>query len=116
MARIKRGTVSRRKHKKLLSLTKGYKGTRSKLTKNAKEAMLHAGSYAYQGRKKRKSDFRRLWITRIGQAAKQEGISYSQFMHKLKVTDIQIDRKMLSDLILNDNKAFKKLVDRIKSN
>lgn len=115
MSRVKRGTVSRRKHNKLLSLTKGYRGTKSKLTKIAKEASLHAGQYAYNGRKERKQDFRTLWITRIGEAVKAEGLSYSVFINKLKKSNIELDRKILSDLIVNDPTVFKKIVDSVKT-
>lgn len=115
MARVKRGTVSRRKHNKLLSLTKGYRGTKNRLVKVAKEAALHAGQYAYHGRKLRKRDFRVLWITRIGEAVKKEDLSYSTFMDKLKKAHIELDRKILSDLIVNDQVAFKQLVDKVKS-
>src|SRR6266550_1984475 len=102
MARIKRGTVSRRKHNKLLGLTKGYRGTKSKLVKVAKEASLHAGQYAYHGRKLRKRDFRTLWITRISEAVKKEDISYSVFINKLQKANILLDRKILSNLIVED--------------
>lgn len=115
MARVKRGTVSRRKHNKLLNLTKGYRGTKSRLVKVAHEAALHAGSYAYHGRKLRKRDFRTLWITRIGEAVKQEDLSYSVFMNKMKKAKIDLDRKILSDLVVNDPAAFKQLVDKVKS-
>lgn len=114
MARIKRGTVSRRKHKKVLALTKGFRGTKSRLTKVAKEALLHKGAYAFHGRKIRKRDFRALWITRIGEAVKKEGISYSVFMHGLKKASIDLDRKILSDLVLNDHSTFRHIVDRVK--
>lgn len=116
MARIKRGTVSHRKHKKLRSLTKGYRGTKSRLTRVAKEAALHAGAYAYHGRKRRKRDFRQLWITHISEATKQEGIPYSVFMNKLKKANIVLDRKILNELIQNDLDGFKKVVDFVKSN
>jgi large subunit ribosomal protein L20 len=114
MARIKRGTVSKRKHNKLLGLTKGYRGTKSKLIKVAKEASLHAGQYAYVGRKDRKSDFRRLWITRIGEAVKTQGISYSVFIKNLKKSNVELDRKILSSLIVDDPDAFKYVVDQVK--
>ncbi len=113
--RIKRGKVSRRKHNKLLNLTKGYRGTKSRLTRVAKEASLHAGAYAFAGRKRKKRDFRRLWIIRIGEAAKQEGISYSKLMNKLKKAQIELDRKILSDLVVNDPITFKSIVDAAKS-
>lgn len=114
--RVKRGVVSRRKHNKLLASTKGYLGSKNRLIRNAKEAALHAGSYAYHGRKLKKRDFRALWITRIGEAAKTEGISYSQLINKLKKENIELDRKILSDLIVNDMDTFKKIVNSVKSN
>jgi large subunit ribosomal protein L20 len=116
MARVKRGVVSKRKHNKLRDLNKGYKGTRSRLTKDAKEAMLHAGAYAYAGRKDRKGDFRTLWITRISEATKKSGMSYSVFINNLKKTNITLNRKVLADLVVNDNATFKKIVDTVKSN
>ncbi len=115
MARIKRGTVSRRKHNKLLGLTKGYRGTKSKLVKVAKEAALHAGQYAYNGRKQKKQDFRTLWITRIGEAVKKEGLSYSVFINKLHKTNIGLDRKILSNLVVEDPETFKHIVDKVKN-
>lgn len=114
MARVKRGTESRRKHKKLLSLTKGYRGTKSKLIRVAHEAALHAGEYAFAGRKNKKRDFRRLWITRISEASKQEGIPYSKFIAGLNKNNIKIDRKILADLVLNDRETFKKIVNAAK--
>ena len=113
--RVTRGVVSKRKHNKLLGLTKGFRGTKSKLTKVAHEAALHAGSYAFHGRKLRKRDFRTLWITRIGEAAKKENLSYSVFMNKMKKAKIEIDRKILSDLIVNDPETFRHIVTQIKS-
>jgi large subunit ribosomal protein L20 len=114
MARVKRGVTSHRKHKKLLSLTKGYRGTKSKLAKVAKEASLHAGEYAFHGRKRKKRDIRSLWITRISEAAKKEGISYSRLAGALSKKNIRIDRKILSDLVLNDPETFKRIVDTAK--
>lgn len=116
MARIKRGTVSRRKHKKLFSLTKGYSGTKNRLIRVAHEAALHAGAYAYHGRKLRKRDIRALWITRIGEAVKQEGLSYSVFMNQLKKAKIELDRKILSDLVVNDPTTFKQVLDSVRKN
>lgn len=113
--RVKRGTVSKRKHNKLHTQTVGYRGTKSKLTKVGKEAALHAGAYAFHGRKLRKRDMRSLWITRIGEAAKQTGISYSILMSKLKKANIQIDRKILSDLVVNDTQAFKHVIDSVRN-
>ena len=115
MARVKRGTVSRRKHKKLFGKTRGFRGTKSRLTRVAHEAALHAGAYAYHGRKLRKRDNRALWITRIGEAAKKEGVSYSVFMDKLKKANIGLDRKILNDIVQEDPETFKKIVSSIKS-
>ena len=114
MTRIKRGVASHQKHKTLLSLTKGYRGTKRKLVKVAKEASLHAGEYAFHGRKRKKIDFRRLWITRISEASKLNGISYSVFMNKLSKKNIELDRKILADLVRNDNDTFKKIVESVK--
>ena len=114
MARVKRGIVSRRKHNKLLASVKGYRGTKSKLIKVAKEARLHADAYAYHGRKLRKRDIRALWITRIGEAAKKEGVSYSQLMNGLKKSKIELDRKILADLVTNDPQTFQKIVKSLR--
>ena len=116
MTHVKRGMVSRRKHKKLLKLTKGYLALKSRAVRIAKQASLHAGQYAYHGRKLRKRDFRSLWITRIGEAVKQEGLSYSSFMHNLKKANIELDRKILSQLVVNDPATFKQVVDKVKDN
>ena len=115
MAHIKRGMVSRRKHKKVLKLAKGYLALKSRSIRKAKEAVLHAGQYSYHGRKLRKRDFRTLWITRIGERVKQEGLSYSLFINKLKKANIQLDRKILSDLVVNDPATFKQVVEKVKS-
>lgn len=112
--RVKRGIVSRRKHNKLAKLTRGYRGTKHRLVKTAKEALLHAGAYAYHGRKLKKRDIRSLWIVRIGEAAKKEGISYSRLMDKLKKDKIELDRKILADLVVNDPETFKKIVASVK--
>ena len=116
MAHIKRGTVSRRKHKKILKLTKGYLALKSRAVRVAKQASLHAGQYAYHGRKLKKRDFRALWITRIGEAVKQEGLSYSVFMNKLKKAKVELDRKILSDLVVNDPEVFKQIINLIRGN
>jgi large subunit ribosomal protein L20 len=116
MARIKRGIVSRRKHNKLASLTKGYRGTKSRLIKAAKEAQLHAGAYAYHGRKIKKRDIRALWITRISEASKKEGVSYSKLMDQFKKANIAVDRKILSELVLNDPEVFSELIKISKPN
>lgn len=116
MARVKRGIVSRRKHNKLAKLTKGYRGTKHRLIKAATEAKLHAGAYAYHGRKLKKRDIRALWIVRISEASKKEGTSYSKLMNTLKNSNIQLDRKILADLVLNDPTTFSEIVKRSKSN
>lgn len=112
MARVKRGIVSRRKHKKIFELAKGYRGTRSRLIKTATEAVLHADAYSYHGRKRKKRDFRRLWVTRIGEAVKEEGHSYSRFIKALKDKNIELDRKMLSTLISDNRNAFTMVVKK----
>lgn len=96
-------------------MTKGYRGTKSRLVKVAQEAMLHAGQYAYHGRKLRKQDFRTLWITRIGEAAKLQGLSYSKFINMLKQANVELDRKILSHMINEDPAAFKHIVDTVKN-
>jgi large subunit ribosomal protein L20 len=115
MSRVTRGLVSRRKHNKIATLTKGYRGTKGRLIKTGHEAILHANAYAFHGRKLRKRDFRSLWIVRIGAAAKQEGVSYSVLMDKLKKANITLDRKILSDLVVNDIATFKHIVDSVKN-
>lgn len=114
MARVKRGITSHAKHKKLHKLTKGYRGGRSKLVREAKSALLHAGEYAFAGRKLRKRDMRRLWITQLGIAVRAEGLSYSKFIASLKAKDILLDRKILSDLAVNHPEDFKKIVAEVK--
>lgn len=113
MARIKRGVVSRRKHKKLLAQTKGYRGSKRKLVRVAKQAALHAGAYAYHGRKRKKRDFRRLWITRVSQASAQLGLPYSRLINNLKKSQIELDRKILADLVVNDPQAFHAVIDKV---
>ena len=115
MTRVKRGLVSKRRHNKLLNQAAGYRGTKSKLVRVAREAVLHAGVYAFHGRKLKKRDFRRLWITRIGEAAKTEGISYSKFVNGLKKSKIELNRKILADIVTNDINTFKKIVESVKT-
>ena len=115
MARVKRGLNAHRRHKKLLGLTKGYRGTKSKLVKMAHESSLHAGQYAFHGRKRKKIDFRRLWIVRISEASKAEGLPYSKFIDKLTKSQIKIDRKILSDMVINDPETFKKIVAQVQA-
>jgi len=114
MAHVKRGMVSRRKHRKLLKLTKGYRGIRNRTIKQAHEAILHAGAYAYHGRKTKKRTFRALWNVRISEAVKQEGISYSVFIHMLKKGNVELDRKILSNLVVEDPTTFKQIVAEVK--
>lgn len=114
MARVKRGVTSHRKHKKVLSLTKGHRGGRSTNIKEAKSSLLHAGEYAFAGRKNRKRDMRRLWILQLGNAVRAEGLSYSKFMHALKQKNITLDRKILADLAVNHLEDFKKIVAEVK--
>lgn len=110
MSRVKRGMVSRRKHNKIFDLAKGYRGTRSRLIKTATEAVLHADQYAYHGRKRKKRDFRRLWIVRIGEAVKEEGYTYSKFIKAAKDKKIELDRKILANLITDNREAFTSVV------
>ena len=113
--RVKRGVTSHAKHKKLFLANKGYRMTKRRLTRVAKEAYLHAGEYAYAGRKLRKREFRRLWITRISEAVRQNGLSYSAFISKLKANNIEVDRKVLANLIVEHPDAFSAVLDKIKS-
>lgn len=115
MARIKGAIMTRKRRKKVLKLAKGYFGAKSKLFKTAKEAVMKSGNYAYVGRKLKKRDFRRLWITRISAAAKMNGMNYSTFMNGLKKAGIEINRKMLADIAVNDADAFAALVKSSKS-
>lgn len=110
MTRIKGGTVTRRRHKKVLKQTKGHRGTKHSLYRRAHESLLKALSYSFRHRRERKGDFRRLWIVRINAAARQEGISYSKFMDGLKKAGVEIDRKMLADMAVREPAAFSKLV------
>ena len=110
MSRVKRGVTKRHRHKKVLAAAKGFQGSAGRNYKWAREALLHAWSYSYRHRRERKGDFRRLWIVRIGAACRQQGITYSQFMHGLKLAGIAIDRKMLADLAVNDPDGFAQLV------
>ena len=110
MARVKRGTASHAKHKKLHELTKGHRGGRSKLIKEGKQSLLHAGQYAFAGRKQRRRDMRALWIIQLGNAVRAEGISYSKFIASLKLEKIILDRKILADLAVHHKDEFKKIV------
>jgi large subunit ribosomal protein L20 len=114
MPRVKRGTVRRANRKKLAKLTKGYFLNKSKLYRAMQEAADKAGRYAYRGRRQRKRDFRRLWILRIGAAARAHDLTYSQFIHGLKALSIELDRKMLAEMAVNDQAGFAELTDRVK--
>ena len=114
MARVKRAMMTRKRRNKILKMAKGYWGSKSKHYKMANQAMMKSLTYAYTGRRLKKRDFRRLWITRISAACKANGMNYSTFMHGLKLADIQIDRKMLSELAVNDKAAFAQLIELAK--
>ena len=115
MPRVKRGTKRHHRRKKLLGLAKGYYLNKSKLYKFAKESVEKALGYAYRDRKARKRDFRRLWIIRIGAAARQNGLNYNQFIHGLKTAGVDLDRKVLADLALQDPGAFTQLADQARA-
>ena len=115
MARIKKGVNAKKKHKKVLKLAKGYYGAKSKLYRPANEAVMRALRSSYRGRKEKNRNFRRLWITRINAGARMYGLSYSKFMFGLKQAGVEMDRKILADLAMNDINAFAKLVDVAKA-
>lgn len=115
MARIKRAMMTRKRRKKTLKMAKGYFGAKSKRFKMAKQAVMKSGNYAYIGRKQKKRDFRRLWITRISAACKLNGMNYSKFMNGLKKAGINLNRKMLSELAINDAAAFTALTEKAKA-
>ncbi|HXW92273.1 MAG TPA: 50S ribosomal protein L20 [Terriglobales bacterium] len=114
MPRVKRGTKRHAKRKKILDRASGYFLTKSKLYRSAKEAVERGLKFAYSGRKQRKRQFRALWITRIGAAARLHGLSYNQLIHGLKKTGVELDRKILADLAVNDAAAFKSLAEQAK--
>jgi large subunit ribosomal protein L20 len=115
MARVKRGVHARKKRREVLAAAKGYTGTRRKRYRAAKEQVMHSGVYAYRDRRDRKGQFRRLWITRIGAAARLHGMSYSTFVHGLSEAGVELDRKMLADLAVRDPAAFAGLVETARS-
>ena len=115
MARIKGGMNARRKHNRVLKLAKGYRGARSKQYRVAKQSVMRALATSYAGRKERKRQFRRLWIARINAAARLNGLSYSKFMYGLKLADVEINRKMLAEMAVNDAQGFKALAEIAKS-
>jgi len=115
MARVKGALHTRKRRKKILKLAKGYRGAKSKLFRIANQAVMKSLVYAYIGRKHKKRDFRKLWITRISAAAKANGMNYSRFMNGLKKAGIEINRKMLSEIAIKDEAAFTQLVEKAKS-
>ncbi|MCL2560042.1 MAG: 50S ribosomal protein L20 [Turicibacter sp.] len=115
MARVKGGTVARKRRKKILKLAKGYFGSKHRLYKTANEQVMRSLQYAYRDRRQRKRDFRKLWITRINAAARMNGLSYSKFMHGLKLAEIDINRKMLAQIAISDREAFTQIADQAKA-
>jgi len=115
MARVKRGVVARRRHKKILKQAKGYYGARSRVFRVAKQAVIKAGQYAYRDRRNRKRAFRALWIARINAGARANGLSYSRLIAGLKKADVEIDRKVLADLAMNEQQAFAAVVEKAKA-
>ena len=115
MARIKGALSTRKRRNKVLKLAKGYYGSKSSLFKTAKQAVMKSGNYAYIGRKQKKRDFRRLWITRISAGCKANGMNYSTFMNGLKKADISLNRKMLSEIAISDPAAFTALTEKAKA-
>jgi len=115
VARVKRAVNAHKKRRSTLEAASGYRGQRSRLYRKAKEQLLHSGVYAYRDRKKRKGDFRKLWITRINAAARQHGLTYNRFMQGLKLAGVEVDRKVLADLAVTDPSAFATLVETAKA-
>lgn len=115
MARVKRGVQARKRHKKILKQAKGYYGARSRVFRVAKQAVIKAGQYAYRDRRQRKRQFRALWIARINAAAREHGLSYSRLIHGLKVANVEVDRKVLADIAMNDKNAFAAIAEQAKS-
>jgi large subunit ribosomal protein L20 len=111
MARVKRGVAAHKRHKRLLQAAEGRKGTRSKLIKPAREALLHAMAYSYVGRKQRKRQMRSLWVVRLNAAARQNGMTYGQLIHGLKQARIELDRKVLADIAVRDAATFSRIVE-----
>ncbi|MCM5680101.1 50S ribosomal protein L20 [Schlegelella sp. S2-27] len=115
MPRVKRGVTARARHKKILALAKGFRGRRKNVFRIAKQAVMKAGQYAYRDRRAKKREFRRLWIARINAAAREQGITYSKFMNGMKKASIDIDRKVLAELAVNDPAAFSSIVAKVKA-
>mgnify|MGYP000037557809 CR=1 FL=1 len=115
MPRVKRGVTAHARHKKILTLAKGYRGRRKNVYRIAKQAVMKAGQYAYRDRRTRKRVFRQLWIARINAASRSHGVTYSRFMAGLKMAHIEIDRKVLSDMAIHDPAGFGSIVDKVKA-
>ena len=115
MPRVKRGVTARARHKKILALAKGYRGRRKNVYRIAKQAVMKAGQYAYRDRRAKKREFRRLWIARINAGSRALGLTYSKFMAGLKKAAIEVDRKVLADLAVNDPAAFGSIVEKVKA-
>ena len=115
MPRVKRGVIAHARHKKILALAKGFRGRRKNVFRIAKQAVMKAGQYAYRDRRTRKRVFRQLWIARINAASRELGVTYSRFMAGLKKAQIDIDRKVLSDMAIHDPAGFKSIVDKVKA-
>jgi large subunit ribosomal protein L20 len=115
MARVKRGVIARRRHKKIMKLAKGYYGARSRVFRIAKQSVIRAGQYAYRDRRQRKRQFRSLWIARINAASRANGLSYSRLIAGLRKADIGLDRRVLADLAVHDKPAFTAVVEKAKA-
>ncbi len=115
MSRVKKGVVSHRKHKKILKQAKGYYGARSRVYRVAKQAVIKAGQYAYRDRRQKKRQFRALWIVRVNAAVRQHGLTYSAFIHGLKLAAIDVDRKVLAQLAFENNEGFALIVEKVKA-
>jgi large subunit ribosomal protein L20 len=115
LPRVKRGALARQRHKKVLKLTKGQRGTKHQLFRRANEALLKSLAYAYRDRRSRKRDMRRLWIQRINAAAREQGLTYSKFMNGLRTAGVEVDRKMLADIAVRDAASFAQLVEVAKA-
>ena len=115
MARVKRAANAHKKRREVLDQASGYRGQRSRVYKKAKEQLTHSFVYAYRDRKQRKGDFRQLWITRINAAARSNGLTYNRFIQGLRLAEVEVDRKILADLAVNDPAAFSALVDTARS-
>ena len=116
MARVKRGVAAHKKHKKLLKAAEGRRQTKRKLVRPAREAAMHALTYAFRDRRKRKSQFRALWIARINAASREAGVSYSRLMAAMKASGVDLDRKILADMAVKDPNSFRKYIDLVKGN